>query len=207
MNNYDEIICILDRSGSMTIRRDDTIGGFNRFIEDQRKIGIDARVTLVTFADERTIVYNGREIFNVRPLDHFTYAPGGGTALLDAVGYTIDRVGDRLSNTPESERPKKVIVAILTDGEENASHEYTLNQVGRMIEHQRNKYKWEFFFLGANQDVWKIAQQMNIPRANAFMYDSHSAQGIAKGFSTYTASVAQARGDSFVSSSEPDDLT
>lgn len=199
--NHDEIICIIDKSGSMEPRRADAIGGFNRFLEDQKKIGTNARLTLVLFDDKRDVVYSGKEISHVKPLDAFSYAPGGSTALLDAVGYTIDRVGDRLSAMHENERPRKVIVAILTDGEENASREYTIGQVSRMIEHQRHKYNWEFFFLGANANVWTTAHQLNIPKSNAFMYDAKSSMGMARGFASYSNTVAASR----MGNKQPDD--
>ncbi len=107
-----------------------------------------------------------------RPLDNHTYQPQGTTALLDAVGRTIDDVGKRLHNTPGEERPSKVIVAILTDGLENASKDYSRGRVSEMIKHQQEKYSWEFIFLAANQDAIASAREISIAAKDAIAFMS-----------------------------------
>jgi hypothetical protein len=127
---------------------------------------------LVQFDNEYTPVYDGL-LSAAEPLTDKTYVPRGSTALLDAIGRTINEVGTVLSNTPPIERPKTVIVAIMTDGEENASLEFSRQQVFDMIGHQRNIYKWEFVFLGANQDAIKVGASFNINASSSITYDSN----------------------------------
>ncbi|MFW9872522.1 MAG: hypothetical protein ACFFG0_05415, partial [Candidatus Thorarchaeota archaeon] len=145
-----EIVCIIDRSGSMASIAKDAIGGFNTFLEEQKKVKGEATLTFIQFDTDYEIIHENKPLFDVPKLNESTFQPRGATALLDAVGKTIDSVGKRLSNMQENNRPEKVIVAILTDGEENSSKEYTLSKVREMITHQRDKYQWEFIFLAAN---------------------------------------------------------
>ena len=140
----------------------EAIGGFNGFLESQQKLPGDARFTLVLFDHEYIVKYDERPIKDVPPLDEHTYVPRGTTALLDAIGRTIKTIGERLDKTPEPERTGKVIVAILNDGLENASQEFKPKQIRSMIEHQREKYAWEFIYLGANQDAIMVGETMGI---------------------------------------------
>ena len=142
-----EIICIIDRSGSMGIIKNDAIGGFNTFLEEQKKLPGEATLTYIQFDTEYEVVHENKPLKDVQPINGSIYIPRGRTALLDAVGKTIDATGRRLANTPEENRPEKIIVAILTDGEENASHQYNLSKIKEMIKHQKEKYSWEFIFL------------------------------------------------------------
>jgi len=160
--NFCEIICVIDRSGSMASIQDDAIGGFNTFLEKQKNVLGEATLTLIQFNTEYEVTHENKPIKDIPELDKNTFSPSGMTALLDAVGKTIDNVGRRLSNTPEDNRPTKVILAILTDGEENSSKEMTLSKVKGMIDHQRDKYGWEFIFLGANQDAFTEAAKIGI---------------------------------------------
>jgi len=162
-DNLTEIVCVIDRSGSMQAVRSDAIGGFNSFIEEQKKVPGGATLTVVLFNHEYEFLHRCVALEGVK-LDGENYVPGGTTALLDAVGRTIDDVGNRLSNTSEADRPGKVIVTILTDGLENASKDYTRNRINEMIKHQREKYGWEFVFLAANQDAFAEGASMGIPR-------------------------------------------
>jgi uncharacterized protein YegL len=175
---YHEIICIIDRSGSMEAIKSDAIGGFNSFIEGQRKFDGEAALTLVLFNDDYKIVYDRRDLQTVPFLNNTTYVPGGTTAMLDAIGRTIDSVGERLSDTPEEDRPEKVIVSILTDGLENASKEYTYEQIGSRIKRQKEKYNWEFIFLAANQDAVASAKMISIDKDDAVDFDA-TPEGIA----------------------------
>jgi len=160
--NHAEIICVLDRSGSMTSIASDAIGGFNTFIEDQKKVPGTASVSLVLFDHEYLNIYENKNINEVEELTDKTFVPRGMTALLDAVGRTINAVGERLSKTLEEDRPEKVMVCILTDGFENQSKEFTKDKIKEMITHQREKYSWEFSYLGANADSFAEAGSMGI---------------------------------------------
>jgi hypothetical protein len=168
--NFVEIVVALDRSGSMSSVRNDTIGGFNTFVSDQRREAKgDVKLTLVQFDDQYEINYNGMPIQDVPPLTEATYIPRGMTALLDAVGKTISTVGDRLAKTPENERPSLVIFVILTDGQENQSKEFKLDQIKTMITHQTEKYNWQFLFLGADQNSFQ-AESMGFSKSNTYNY-------------------------------------
>jgi len=168
--DYSEIVVIVDRSGSMQAIREDAIGGFNTFLEEQKKVPGSANLTLVLFNHEYQLVHSAVPLDNVKALDSATYVPGGTTALLDAVGRTIDDIGKRLSETVDADRPNKVIVAILTDGLENASKDYTRERIFEMISHQRDKYKWEFFFLAANQDAIQSGTSIGVVAANTMSF-------------------------------------
>jgi len=149
-----EIIIILDESGSMASCIDDTIGGVNLFLDNQKRISGEARVTIVKFSDYYKIINNSVPLDQVAHLDYYNYSPSNSTALLDAVGKTINSIGKRLADTHEDKRPEKVIIAIITDGYENSSKEFSRSQVFSMVTHQREKYSWEFIFLGADIDAW-----------------------------------------------------
>lgn len=164
---FTEIVCIIDRSGSMMSLRSDAVGGMNSFLNEQKNVPGDANLTLVFFNHDYQVIYNAKPLADVPPVAEADYVPQGTTALLDAVGRTIDDVGERLANTPEDQRPQQVVVAILTDGLENASKDYTRQRVADMIQHQQEKYGWEFLFLAANMDAFAEAQSLNIPHANA----------------------------------------
>ncbi|MBJ7327424.1 MAG: VWA domain-containing protein [Chthoniobacterales bacterium] len=157
-----EIAFILDRSGSMKKQLGATISGFNHFLSDQRETPGLARFTLVLFDDCYEVPYASIPINEVVDLDRRSFVPRGTTALLDAVARTIDELRARLMVRPESQRPGQVIVAILTDGLENASQHFTHREVSERIAHQRDVCQWQFFFLGANQDAIATAAAMNI---------------------------------------------
>lgn len=161
-DNLTEIVFILDQSGSMWGLRDDTIGGYNTYVEDQKKHDGEAFLTTVLFDDHYVLLHDHVNIQDVKPITHDEYQPYGTTALMDAVGKTINYVGQRLSNTPEEERPAHVIFVITTDGYENASCEYTRAQVKQMIEHQQEKYSWQFIFVGAGIDAYAEAESIGL---------------------------------------------
>lgn len=170
--NLVEIIVVLDRSGSMSTVRNDTIGGFNTFVNDQKSQAKgEVKLTLVQFDDQYEVNYNGRSIQEVPSLTEATYIPRGMTALLDAVGKTINTVGDRLAKTPEAERPSLVIFVTLTDGQENSSKEFKLDQIKSLIEHQTTKYNWQFVFLGADQNAFQAAS-MGFTASNTYNYSN-----------------------------------
>lgn len=184
-HNLTETVFILDRSGSMNTMTEPTIAGFNQFLRDQAEAKGQARLTLVLFDDQYEIPYHSIPIEEVVLLDTTTFVPRGSTALLDAIGRSIVELGARLSRLPENERPGSVIVAILTDGMENASREYNWNNIQSMIRHQTEKYGWEFLFLGANQDGIATAAQMGIAAHNAATWtaDAAGARSSSKAFS------------------------
>jgi uncharacterized protein YegL len=165
-----EILFILDRSGSMESMRQAAIDGFNNFLRDQQAAPDSARMTLLQFDDQIEIPINAVPLPEVLPLDHETFIPRGSTALLDAIGHGIDSLGKRLAAMPEDQRPQSVIVAILTDGEENSSRRFTWTHIADRIAHQRKKYDWDFFFLGAGQDAIATAAKMNIGALNSAFY-------------------------------------
>jgi uncharacterized protein YegL len=168
--NLCEIGFVLDRSGSMESMKQEAVGGFNTFLESQQKLPGEARLTLVLFDHEYIVAHDGMPIKDVPPLNEHTYVPRGTTALLDAIGRTINTIGERLDKTREPERPAKVIIAILTDGLENASQEFKRKQIFKMIKRQREVYSWEFAFLGARQDAIQAGAQIGIPTANAVTF-------------------------------------
>lgn len=190
-----DITVVLDRSGSMSNVRVDTIGGFNVFLEEQRKAPGSAKLTLVQFDHEFTRVVDAIDVENVAPLTDLTYIPRGNTALLDAIGRSIVETGQRLAALPEMERPGIVVFAIITDGHENASKEYSRGAVFDMITLQREKYSWQFLFLGANQDAIAAGQSFGIQAGNAATYQSsgvgtnNAFVGISRGVSKYRSFV------------------
>src|SRR5690349_20776387 len=174
MKNKTDITIILDRSGSMESVKSDTIGGFNSFLSEQQKIDGEASLSLVQFDDQYEVVYEDKDIRDAAKLTEATFQPRGSTALLDAIGRTVNAVGGRLAALPEAERPDKVLMVIMTDGFENASHEFSAAQVSKMINHQREVYSWEFMFIGANQDAVLSANEIGIPAHAALTYAANS---------------------------------
>ena len=186
--NLTEMVFVLDRSGSMSGLVADTIGGFNDLIEKQKKIEGRAYVTTVLFDHEYEVLHDHVALEEVAPLTDKEYFARGSTALLDAVGRTIDAVGARLSATAEEERPAHVVFVITTDGMENSSREYTAQRVRGMIEHQQQKYSWQFVFLGANMDAVSEARKLGISAKYAADFTpSHS--GVRKMYSMALDSV------------------
>jgi hypothetical protein len=187
-----EITCVVDRSGSMASIAPDAIGGFNTFLESQKAEPGSARLTLVLFDHEYMVVHESADIQSVPPLDENTFVPRGTTALLDALGRTIDDLGKRLAATPEEDRPGKVIVAILTDGMENASQVYSYEKIAAMITHQRDVYKWDFVFLAANQDAIAEAGKLAIGADASFAFKA-TGQGVRHAFTTMGSRVSESR--------------
>ena len=176
-----EIISIVDRSGSMQSILDDAIGGFNTFLAAQQRQPGEAKLSLILFDHEYQVVHQAVDIQQVEPLNQDTYVPRGSTALLDAVGKTIDAVGERLAATPESERPSQVIISILTDGYENASQTYSKPKVAEMIKHQTEKYSWAFEFQAANMDAFAAAKELSIAQDHVVQFEA-TGEGVREAF-------------------------
>lgn len=203
--NHTDITIVLDRSGSMQSIASDTIGGFNKFLSDQKAVPGTATLTLNQFDETHERVVNAADIQSVEPLTDKTFVPRGMTALLDAIGRAITDTGMRLAGLSEDRRPEKVVMVIITDGAENASHEYTRRKINEMISHQRDSYAWEFVFLGANQDAITVARSYGISGMNTMRY-AGNAIGTASAFSSVSENTSKFRSSSKSSMSfEPKD--
>ena len=174
MANRTEIAVILDRSGSMQTIRTDAIGGFNSFLEVQKAVPGEAKFSLVLFDNHYETPILRKDLKAVEPLTDKTFAPRGSTALYDAIGRTVNTLGAELANLPDAERPSKVIVAILTDGMENASREFNQAQIAEMVKHQEEKYSWEFIYLGANQDAFAVSGALGMRAENTANFSADS---------------------------------
>ncbi|WP_340107038.1 hypothetical protein [Rhodohalobacter sp. 8-1] len=187
-----EIICIIDASGSMKLIEQDPIGGFNTFLDEQKTLPGEATLTLIQFNTDYKIVHENKPLGEVDPIGDKDYIPRGSTALLDAIGKALDSTGRRLANTPEENRPEKVIVAILTDGQENASISYNLATINDMIRHQKETYSWEFIFLGANQDAFAEAAKIGIDSKDTLNFAS-TGDGIRTAYNEMSDSISTYR--------------
>jgi Mg-chelatase subunit ChlD len=163
MKDATHIAVLLDRSGSMESVKDETISGYNAFIKEQKEAGDNASLSLVQF-DSAGIdtLQEFTPISAVPDLNGDTFQPRGMTPLLDALGKTINTTGKSLEAIPEANRPDKVVFVVITDGQENASHEFNKTHIKEMIEHQSSIYNWQFIYLGANQDAFAEAADMGI---------------------------------------------
>jgi uncharacterized protein YegL len=192
--NFTSINVIIDASGSMSGLSHDTIGNFNSFLKEQKEFPGEAVFTLCTFNTDYRLPHDFVKIASVPSLDAKTYIPQGGTALLDAMGSTIDSVGRKLAALPEAERPSKVIFLIITDGHENSSKRYSPDQIKSMVEHQKDTYNWEFVFMGANIDAIAAGVDLGISMHNTMNYAATPAgtadlyKGISSSMNTYRSS-------------------
>lgn len=180
-----EIISLIDVSGSMQKVKDDALTGFNSFLEEQKKLG-EANLTVIMFDNHFEIHYEGK-LSEASPL--MRWPNGGSTALLDAVGRIFDHTRERFTR----EKPEKVVLAIQTDGEENSSRIFTREQVAAMIKEHQEKYGWTVIFMGADPDAWQTTQtasSLNITPKNTINY---AAAEPGKGFAEYSNSVIRAR--------------
>ena len=170
MKNLTEIVFILDRSGSMAGLEDDTIGGFNAMIEKQKREPGDAYVSTVLFDNASEVIHDRVDIQRIEPMTRREYYVRGCTALLDAVGGAIHHIGNVHRYARPEDRPEKTIFVITTDGMENASRQYSYDRVKMMIERNKDKYGWEFIFLGANIDATREAARFGITEDRAANY-------------------------------------
>ena len=190
--NLTEIVFILDRSGSMAGLVDDTIGGFNSMIRKQQNEEGEALVSTVLFDNMTEVIHDRVDIKNIRPLTRNEYYVRGSTALLDAVGKAIHHIGNVHKYAREEDRPEKTLFVITTDGMENASREYTYDRVRSIIERQKEKYGWEFLFLGANIDAAREAARFGITEDRAVNYHA-DCQGTAVIYEAVSEAVCNVR--------------
>lgn len=170
-----ELVFLLDRSGSMSGLETDTIGGFNAMLEKQKREAGEAFVSTVLFSNSSEVIHDRVAIRDVKNLTGETYAVGGCTALLDAIGGAIHHIGNIHKYAREEDVPERTLFVITTDGMENASHRYDSDRVKRMIERQKTKYGWEFLFLAANIDAVETAERFGIGADRAVEYISDKA--------------------------------
>ncbi len=190
--NLTELVFILDRSGSMSGLESDTIGGFNSMLKKQKKEEGEAVVSTVLFDDVSEVIHDRKPIADVKKLTEKRYYVRGCTALLDAVGSAIDHIGNVQKYAREEDRPSKTLFVITTDGLENASKRYTFKKVKKMIERQKEKYNWEFLFLGANIDAIEVAGHMGISADRAANYHCDEA-GTALNYAVLEETVSRVR--------------
>ena len=190
--NLTEIVFILDRSGSMAGLEDDTIGGFNAMIQKQKGEDGEAYSSTALFDNHTEVTHDRVDIQKIQPLTRKDYYVRGCTALLDAVGKSIHHIGNVHKYAREEDRPEKTIFVITTDGMENASREYTYDRVRKMIEHEQEKYSWEFLFLGANIDAAKEAARFGITEDRAANYHADR-QGTAVIYEAMSEAVCNVR--------------
>ncbi len=191
--DYTHIVLVLDRSGSMEGVKDDALGGFNQFLDEQKNFPGQATMTLAQFDHEYDIVYDFVPIHHVAKLTKKTYQPRGMTRLLDAIGLTIKGVGQHLADTPEYKRPSKVVFAILTDGHENDSREFTRSQVFEMIKHQEQKYNWQFAYLSSDLNAVMDAKSYGIPMHSTYHFVPGDGTEMKRAFVNLSASLVSYR--------------
>ena len=190
--NLTELVFILDRSGSMAGLEKDTIGGFNAMIDKQRKEAGEAIISTVLFDNYCEVIHDRVPLSKVPHLTEREYYVRGCTALLDAVGNAIHHIGNVHKYAREEDRPEKTLFVITTDGMENASRKYTYDRLKAMIERQKEKYGWEFLFLGANIDAAKEAARFGIGADRAANYHADSV-GTGVVYETVGEAICQVR--------------
>ena len=187
-----ELVFIIDRSGSMSGLEADTIGGFNGLIKKQKKEEGDAFVSVVLFDDQTEVLYDRVDIQKVEPMTDRQYYVRGCTALLDAVGGAIHHIKNIHRYARKEDVPEKTLFIITTDGMENASRQYSFDRVRRMVEHEKEKYHWEFLFLGANMDAIQVAGRFGIKASRAVTFENDRA-GTQLNYEVMSKAVSCAR--------------
>jgi len=187
-----ELVFILDRSGSMSGLEADTIGGFNAMIEKQKKEAGEAYVSTILFDNESQVIHDRLTLNSVPRLTEEEYFVRGCTALLDAIGGAIHHIGNVHKYVRKEDVPQRTLFVITTDGMENASREYSYHKVRKMIERQKEKYGWEFLFLGANIDAAREAKRFGISADHAANYHCDE-QGTALNYEVISEAVSRVR--------------
>lgn len=171
-NNVTELVFILDRSGSMSGLEGDTIGGFNAMLEKQKKEEGEAFVSTILFDNTSKVIHDRIKLQDVPAMTDKDYTVQGCTALIDAIGGAIRHIGNIHKYARPEDVPAHTIFIITTDGQENASYQYSSAKVKEMIEHQKTKYGWEFLFIGANIDAVETAASFGIEKNRAVNYNA-----------------------------------
>jgi hypothetical protein len=174
--NKTSIGVIIDRSGSMSPLAKDTIGGFNTFLADQKALPGEADLTLVLFDHEYLVVHDGVKLADVPDMDCLTYVPRGNTALRDAIGRTVNVMRANLSAKPDADKPGKVILLIITDGEENSSREYTGDQIRKLLGEVQGE-GWDVTYFGANQDAFAVGKELNTTSSVGYIASGAGTRG------------------------------
>lgn len=196
-----ELVFILDRSGSMRGLEADTMGGFNSLTEKQKKERGEALISVVLFDDRTEVLYDRVPLDEIEPMNDRQYYVRGCTALLDALGGAIHHIGNVHKYAREEDRPEKTLFIITTDGMENASHIYTCEKVKQMVNRQKEKYGWEFLFLGANIDAIEVASRFGIQADRAVNYECDG-QGTQLNYEVLSQTVSKVRACSGSSAAE-----
>jgi hypothetical protein len=189
--DYTHISVILDRTGSMQSIRDDTIGGFNAFLKEQQSQPGVATLTLVQFdtQDPYEVIHRFKPISEVPELTHNTYVPRASTPLLDAIGRGINDLEKCLADMEESQKPAKVVLAIITDGQENSSREFRKDQIVKMIQQKQEENRWQLVFLSADMASIDDAGEYGIRAASSMSHD-RSAAGVASAWRSMSGSLS-----------------
>lgn len=187
--NYSHIILLIDRSGSMTSIQKDMEGGLAEFIKKQKLVAGKCTLTAYEFDTEFTKLYSLIDLSEVKNIE---IHPRGGTALIDSMVKTIDIAGNELAGLEENERPEKIIFITITDGQENASREFTSEQLKERVTRQENDYKWEFIYLGANQDAFSVAGSIGIKSMKSSNFNA-TRKGIDTMFLNLSAATTRYR--------------
>ena len=190
--NLTEMVFILDKSGSMSGLEADTIGGFNGMIEKQKKEEGEALVSVVLFSDESRVIYDRVDLQKVEPMTDRQYFVGGCTALIDAIGGAVHHIGNVHKYARDEDRPEHTVFVITTDGMENASRHYSSDKVKNMIQYQKDKYGWEFLFLGANIDAVETAARFGINEDRSVTF-RNDARGQALNYEVLSEAVRSVR--------------
>lgn len=198
-NNVTELVFVLDRSGSMAGLESDTIGGFNALIEKQRKQDGKCYVSTVLFDNVAEVLHDRLELSEIKKMTEKDYSVRGCTALIDAIGGAIHHIGNIHKYARPEDVPEHTMFVITTDGQENASHQYTSDKVKQMIERQKEKYGWEFLFIGANIDAVETASRYGISKDRAVNYNADS-QGTQVLYDTVAQAVCNVRASAPLSS-------
>ncbi len=191
-NNITELVFILDRSGSMAGLEGDTVGGFNSMIEKQKKQNEPCYVSTVLFDNVSEVLYDRVKLGDVQKMNEKQYFVRGCTALMDAIGGAIHHIGNIHKYIRNEDVPAHTMFVIMTDGMENASRRYSSEQVKQMIERQKEKYGWEFLFIGANIDAVETAARYGIGADRAVNYNADK-QGTRIVYETVAEAVCNVR--------------
>lgn len=200
-----ELVFILDRSGSMSGLELDTIGGFNGMLDKQKQTPGEAIVSTVLFDDAFEVLHNRKQISEIKPITEKEYFVRGSTALLDSIGRSIVKIISIYRRLKDNEKPEKTVFVITTDGMENASREFSRSQIKEMIEYQKEKFNWEFIFLGANIDAISTARDFGIREDRVANYHSDK-KGTQLNYKVISETISELRVNKNIRSDWKDEI-